>query len=152
MLEFVIFVCTGLIVYWFSRTLLLLKGSPQDGLASVLVHNFGLAVASAILALVFFAVGFGFGGSRQPIPPSVTAVLSTAGTGIAALGFWDGWRWTKFPWPAVALTSVLLAAIFSLFGETGLGLNLGVMASAVLLFGGLIARGLKRLRSFQRLS
>jgi hypothetical protein len=30
MSEFVIFISTGLLVYWFSRTLLLLKGSPEQ--------------------------------------------------------------------------------------------------------------------------
>jgi hypothetical protein len=26
---FIIFVCSGLLVYWFARTVLLLKGSPE---------------------------------------------------------------------------------------------------------------------------
>jgi hypothetical protein len=52
-LEFVIFVCTGLLVYWFVRTLLLLRAleEPNSGPRRILVI---LAVhAACIIAILF---------------------------------------------------------------------------------------------------
>jgi len=117
--------------------------SRFDGVGRTVGLDLAVASGTAILAFLYFAVGFAAGDSPQPILPSVIVFLLTIATGIAVLGFWGGWRWSRFPWLAVTLTPLLLAAFFSLIGDSGAGLNIGVMASAVLLIGALIGRALR---------
>jgi hypothetical protein len=121
--------------------------SPRfEGLGKMVGLNLAVASVSAVLGFWFFCADFAAGDSGQPTPPSVTVFLWTVVAGIAALGFWGGWRWARFPWPAVVLTPLFSGALFSLFGDRAAGLSIGAMASAALMFGALSARALRQFK------
>jgi len=121
----------------------LMGASRFDGVGRTIGLNLAIASGAAILALVYFAVGFAAGDSPRPIPPSVVVFLCVVAAGIVGLGIWFGWRLANFPWPAVAFTVALLGAFFALLGEGGAGLQFGVLTSAVLLLGNIIGRVLR---------
>lgn len=110
-----------------------------DRLALVVVVNLALAIGAALLAFVYSAIGFAAGDGRGPIPAGITAFLWMVAGAVAALGFGAGLLWL-FPWLAAVLTAVLLIGVFSLVGDFGGGLIMGVTASAVFLLGALIGR------------
>jgi hypothetical protein len=124
--------------------------SRFKGVARAVGLNVAVAVACAILALLYFAAAFPAGESPQPIPLSVIAFLLTTAVGIAALGFWSGWRWMGFPWLALVLTPSLLFGLGSVFGAGSSGLYLGGLASAVFLIGASAGRLLRHLRKNPR--
>lgn len=108
--------------------------------------NFAIATASAILGFLYFALAFAAGDSREPISSGVIVFLSIPVAGIAALGFWGGWRRARFPWPALMLTPLFLAAIFSITEDGAAGMNIGIMAAAVLLLGAWIGRAVRQFK------
>ncbi len=122
----------------------LVVASKFEGFAGRFGLNLAVATASAILGFLYFGADFAAGDSPEPISAGVIVFLSSIVAAIVGLVFWGGWRWARFPWPALVLTPLLLAAIFSLFGDGAAGMNMGMMAGAVLLLGALIGRALRQ--------
>jgi hypothetical protein len=62
------------------------SASRFDGAGKAIGLNLAVAGGAAILALLYFAVGFAAGDSPRPIPPSVVVLLCATVAGIVALG------------------------------------------------------------------
>lgn len=100
--------------------------------------NLAAAAACAILAFLDFGVAFAAEESGHPLPVSVLAFLWATVLGVAALGCWGGWRWSRLPWLVVALTPLLMTAVFWRFGDPPLAFRFGGSASIVFFVGALV--------------